>query len=87
MQILLWLVPPVVVTVIAMLWVGWVGRDRPTGDDRSEAAQERARQRFAEAILREHPGRARPEPGGNLTRVPTPRERSTGVAVRTQRPR
>lgn len=78
MQILLWLVPPVVVTLVAMAWVSWVGRARPVGDDRSEAAQARDRQRFAEAILRDHPGAV----------VRTPRhDRSTGVAVRGVRPR
>ncbi|WP_310962411.1 hypothetical protein [Nocardioides terrisoli] len=77
MAILLWLLPPVAVTVVAMLWVGWVGRDRPALSDRSEAAQERAQQRFAEAILREHPAAA--------VRRTTPRDRSTGVAVRTRK--
>jgi hypothetical protein len=73
--ILLWLLPPVVVTCVAMAWVGWVGRSRPAPSERSEAARERARQRFAEAIRREHPGTAGPP-------VARPRERSTGVAVR-----
>ena len=27
MEILLWLVPPAVVTLIAMAWVSWLGRD------------------------------------------------------------
>ena len=53
MLILLWLVPPVVVAALAMAWAGWAGRTRPALHDRSEAAQERARQRFAEAIERE----------------------------------
>jgi hypothetical protein len=73
--ILLWLLPPVVVTGVAMAWVGWVGRSRPAPTERSEAARERARQRFAEAIQREHPG-------AGTTPVSRPRERSTGVAVR-----
>ena len=79
MQILLWLVPPVVVTLVAMAWVSWAGRARPVGDDRSESARERERLRFAAAIMREHPG-ATP-------RRTTPRDRSTGVAVRGVRPR
>jgi len=73
--ILLWLLPPVVVTCVAMAVVGWVGRARPALSERSEAAQERARQRFAEAIRRDLPGSS----AGPMTR---PRERSTGVAVR-----
>ena len=74
MAILLWLVPPAVVTVVAMLWVGWLGRARPTGPDRSDAAQ----QRFAEAILRDLPPQVTERVG-----APRPaRERSTGIAVR-----
>lgn len=70
MEILFWLVPPVVVTSVAMLWVGWLGRARPTGPDRSDAAQER----FAAAIKRDHPGQVRVRPRRT--------EHSTGVAVR-----
>ncbi|SDT09118.1 hypothetical protein SAMN04488570_3500 [Nocardioides scoriae] len=72
MEILLWWLPPVLVTAGAMVWVGWLGRARSTAPDRSEAAQER----FAAAILRELPTRARQTP-------PRPvRDRSTGIAVR-----
>lgn len=77
MAILLWLLPPVVVTAVAIVWVSWIGRDRPALHDRSEAAQERAQQRFAAAILRESPVVA-------PRRAPT-REPSTGVAVRRDR--
>jgi hypothetical protein len=78
-EILLWWVPPAVVTVVAMVWVGWLGRARPTGPDRSDAAQER----FAAAIMRDLPS--------EVTRqvsAPRPmRERSTGIAVRpSQKP-
>jgi len=73
-EILFWLLPPALVTVVAMVWVSWLGRARSTRPDRSEAAQER----FAAAILRDLPsavseraGAARPD-----------RERSTGIAVR-----
>lgn len=75
--ILLWLLPPLLVAGVAMAWVGWVGRTRPALQDRSEAAQERARQRFAEAIQREHAGVA-----AGRSQVRRPRDRSTGVAVR-----
>lgn len=81
MLILLWLLPPVLVAALAMAWVGWAGRSRPALHDRSEAAQERARQRFAEAIQREHPGVA-----AGRAQVRRPRDRSTGVAVRGRRP-
>ena len=78
-EILLWWVPPAVVTAVAMVWVSWLGRARPTGPDRSEAAQER----FAAAIMRDLPS--------EVTRqvsAPRPmRERSTGIAVRpSQKP-
>ncbi len=69
-EILLWWLPPVIVTALSMVWVGWRGRARPTGPDRSDAAQER----FAAAIMRDLP-----------TQVSAPRplrDRSTGIAVR-----
>lgn len=73
-EILFWLVPSILATVAAMVWVSIVGRDVDPGD-RSNAAKARQQQRFAEAIMREHP-------------VAAPRrtapERSTGVAVRDQ---
>jgi hypothetical protein len=68
-QILLWLVPPVVVTLVAMAWVGWVGRE-----GRGEVDREEALRRLGAALerpLRSGPGR-----------VPERRDRSTGVAVR-----
>lgn len=74
MEILLWLVPPAVVTALAMVWAGWAGRPRRAEQDRSEAAYER----FARAITKEHPGAARPRPT-------VARERSTGIAVRPSR--
>ena len=78
-EILLWWVPPAIVTAVAMVWVSWLGRARPTGPDRSDAAQER----FAAAIMRDLPS--------EVTRrqsVPRQvRERSTGIAVRpSQKP-
>ena len=73
MEILLWLVPPVVVTLLAMLWVSWLGRDGRGEVDRDVAAA-----RFAAAMRREHPGRG--------SQAPTPaRDRSTGIAVRPSR--
>jgi hypothetical protein len=78
-EILYWWLPPAIVTVIAMLWVSWLGRARDMGPDRSDAAQER----FAAAIMRDLPTAA-------TSRVSEPRpmrDRSTGIAIRpSQRP-
>jgi hypothetical protein len=73
-EILLWLVPPAVATVLAMVWAAWAGRPQRQGPDRSEAAYER----FAQALTREHPAAGRPRPS-------VPRDRSTGIAVRPSR--
>lgn len=72
MDILLWLVPPVVVTLLAMAWVGWIGRE-----GRGEVDPEVAVRRMAQAL-------SKPTPQGYA--VPRQdRERSTGVAVRPSR--
>lgn len=68
MEILLWLLPATLVTGLAMLWAGWVGRERPERE-RTDAEQ----QRFAQAILKPLP---------STSARPRQRERSTGVAVR-----
>lgn len=72
-EILLWWLPPALVTLVAMLWVSWLGRARDVRPDRSEAAQER----FAAAIMREMPHGVGPR-----TSIPRPVDRSTGIAVR-----
>ena len=67
-EILLWLAPPVVVTVVAMLWVGWVGRER------AEVDRDEAVRRLGAALDKDPaplPQRTRPR-----------RQRSTGVALR-----
>ncbi|HJR40137.1 MAG TPA: hypothetical protein VJ819_17275 [Nocardioidaceae bacterium] len=74
MEILAWLVPSAVVTVLAMIWAAWAGRPRRAEADRSEAAYER----FSQAIARAHPGAGRPRPSAV-------RDRSTGIAVRPSR--
>jgi hypothetical protein len=71
-EILLWLVPPVVVTLVAMAWVGWVGRE-----GRGEVDPEVAVRRMADALSKPTaPHQATPQQR---------RERSTGVAVRPSR--
>ena len=77
MEILAWLVPSAVVTVVAMLWAAWAGRPQREPTERSSEA---AYERFARAITKEHPGARRPRPAG-----PGVRDRSTGIAVRPSR--
>jgi hypothetical protein len=80
-EILLWLVPSAVATVLAMLWVGWLGRE-----GRGQVDREVAVRRIAGALepdQRRRTGRRRPTPG---YAAPQPeRDRSTGVAVRPSR--
>ncbi len=70
MEILLWLAPAVVVTVLAMVWVSWVGRD-----GRGEVARDVAVERLGKALGKELPA------GTRRTSAPA-RDRSTGIAVR-----
>ena len=73
MEILLWLVPAAVVTLLAMLWVSWLARD-----GRGEVDRDVAVARLGAAMGREHPGRRTPAPARS-------RDRSTGLAVRRTR--
>ena len=70
MDILLWLVPPAGVTVLAMVWVAWLGRA-----GRGEVDHDEAVRRLTRAMEKDNPGLRNPRT------VPV-RERSTGVAVR-----
>ena len=72
MDILWWLVPPLVVTALAMLWVTWLGRS-----GRHEVDRDAAVERLARALRKDHPGTARRSPA-----PARPRDRSTGIAVR-----
>ena len=74
MEILWWLAPAGVATLLAMVWAMWAGRPRSDERDRSEAAYER----FAAAMAKEHPAIRRSAPVGV-------RDRSTGIAVRPSR--
>ncbi len=70
MEILLWLVPAVVVTVAAMVWVSWVDRDGRGEVDRDVAAA-----RLGRAL-------AKQLPAGTRRAAAPARDRSTGIAVR-----
>jgi hypothetical protein len=75
-EILLWLVPSVVVTVVAMLWVAWAGREGRGEVDRDVAVRRLAAALEPDPRRRRAPGYAVPPPA---------RDRSTGVAVRPSR--
>ncbi len=70
MEILLWLVPAAVVTVVAMVWVSWMERD-----GRGEIDRDVAVERLGKALAKELPA------GTRRTAAPA-RDRSTGIAVR-----
>lgn len=72
-EILWWLAPAVVVTVLAMAWVGWTGRD-----GRGEVDRDVAVARLAAAMERDHPRVRRTDPASRG-------DRSTGIAVRPSR--
>jgi hypothetical protein len=72
-EILWWLAPPVVATVVAMLWVSWLGRE-----GRGEVDREVAVRRLGNAMAKPTRISARPTP----TRASGQGDRSTGVAVR-----
>jgi hypothetical protein len=73
-EILWWLAPPVVVTLVAMAWVTWAG------ERRGQVSREVAVERLARALRQESPGQKVPGPGATR-----PRDRSTGIAVRPSR--
>jgi hypothetical protein len=72
-EILLWLAPAAVVTLVAMAWVAWLGRE-----GRGEVDRDVAVSRLAAALQREPAAAGRPRPAA-------PRDRSTGIAVRPSR--
>ena len=73
MEILLWLLPSVVVTAVASLWVSWLGRA-----GRGEVDPDVANARLSKALAKDRPRRyaAPPAPAD---------ERTSGVAVRPRR--
>ncbi|WP_141014003.1 hypothetical protein [Nocardioides sambongensis] len=79
MEILLWLAPAGIVTVVTMLWVAWWGRERR--DERRPADRDAAARRLGAALERaDRRGRGYAVP----RRGP---EVSHGVALRAPRPR
>ena len=77
MEILFWLLPAAVATVVAMLWAAWAGRA-----GRGEVDREVAVRRLAGALEPDQ-RRSRPAPG---YAAPQPeQDRSTGIAVRPSR--
>ena len=79
-EVLLWLVPSVVVTGLAMLWVSWLGRAGRGEVDRDVAVRRMAGVLEPDARQR---GRRRPAPGYAAPRPAA--DRSTGIAVRPSR--
>lgn len=75
-EILFWLLPAAVATVVAMAWVGWWGRE-----GRGEVDRETAARRLGEALSREQ----RTRPGYAV--AARAEDRSTGVALRPSKVR
>lgn len=76
MEILFWLVPPALVTGVAMVWVSWLGREGRGTVDRDVAVR-----RLGQALERGSTARRRP----SYSAPAPPADRSTGVAVRPSR--
>lgn len=82
-MVLLWLLPPVLVTLVAMAWVAWRGRSERAEVDRDEAVRRLGaalESRTGPSGSRRPWARPRETPG---YAVPArPHQRSSGVAVR-----
>ena len=72
MAVLWWLVPPLAATCLAMLWAGWLGRDR---DDERRDDSEAALLRMEKALRKPTPSKGRPVASSAT-------EPSHGVAIR-----
>lgn len=77
MEVLWWLAPPLVATVLAMVWAGWLGRER---DDEQRDDSDAALARMADALARPAPSR-RPRSSRPAASAATD-ELTHGVAVR-----
>jgi hypothetical protein len=81
MQVLWWLVPPVVCTLFAMGWVAWAGRERTaTRRDDSEAAMRRIEEALGKPTPRTARSAARSAVGSD--RGASTKSGSHGVIVR-----
>lgn len=74
-QVLWWLVPPLVATAFAMAWAAWAGR----------AGDEMRRDNSEAGLLRMQRALSRPTPGSGAGIDPAPMEPTHGVAVRRTR--
>ncbi len=72
-EILLWLVPPALATLSAMVWVSWLARE-----GRGEVDRDVAIDRLARALEKDH-RTTLPERAARVT------DRSSGIAVRPTR--
>jgi len=72
-EILFWLVPPAVMTLGAMVWVSWLGRE-----GRGEVDRDVAVQRLQKALEKDHRTKLAKRPAREA-------DRSTGIAVRPTR--
>jgi hypothetical protein len=75
-EVLFWLLPAGIATAVAMLWVGWWGRE-----GRGQVDRETAARRLGEALSREQ----RTRPGYAVP--PREQDRSTGIALRPSKAR
>lgn len=76
MEILFWLLPAAAATLLAMVWVGWWGRE-----GRGEVDRDTAARRLGEALSQDRGAR----PGYAV--APRDADRASGVALRPSRVR
>ncbi|MEP6665524.1 MAG: hypothetical protein ABJA81_03655 [Nocardioidaceae bacterium] len=72
MAVLWWLVPPLVATCMAMVWAGWLGRER---DDVRRDDSDAALSRMQKAL-------SKPAPRKGTPVASSPLEPTHGVAIR-----
>ncbi len=77
MEVLWWLAPPLVATLLAMVWAGWLGRER---DDDQRDDSDAALARMADALAR--PAAPRSSRSNRPLTSTVPVELTHGVAVR-----
>lgn len=77
MEVLWWLAPPLLATCLAMVWAGWLGRER---DDEQRDDSEAALARMADALAR--PVSPRRFGSSRPVTSAVPVEPTHGVAIR-----